>query len=58
MLTVAATAEKLGLKEPTVRKWIAERKMAHVKLGRSVRVPLSECERLIRNGTVPAREVR
>lgn len=55
MLTVADCAERLGLKEPTIRLWIAQRKIAHVKLGRSVRVPESEVDRLIRQNTVPAR---
>jgi excisionase family DNA binding protein len=62
MLTVAQSAERLGLKEPTIRLWIAQRKLAHVKLGASrrsvVRIPESEIDRLIRENTVPAREAR
>jgi excisionase family DNA binding protein len=58
MLTVADCAGKLGLKEPTIRLWIAKRKIAHVKLGRSVRIPATEVERLIRQNTIPARQER
>ncbi len=58
MLTVAEVAKHLGLKEGTVRLWISRRKIAHVKLGRAVRVPQEEIERLIRENTVPARPKR
>jgi excisionase family DNA binding protein len=44
----------LGLKEPTVRAWIYQGKIGHVKLGRSVRVTEAEVERLIRENTIPA----
>jgi excisionase family DNA binding protein len=58
MLTVADCADRLGLKEPTIRLWIAKRKITHVKLGRSVRVPEAEVARLIREGTIPVRSSR
>lgn len=54
MLTVAAAAVALGLKEPTIRLWIAQRKLAHVKLGRAVHVPETEISRLILANTIPA----
>ena len=54
MLTVADAAKELGLKEATIRAWIARRQLAYVKLGRSVRVPAEEITRLIKQGTVPA----
>ena len=34
-LTVRETAEMLGLKEPTVRKWVREGRLKAVKLGRA-----------------------
>jgi excisionase family DNA binding protein len=55
MLTVTEVANRLGLKPGTIRLWIAQRKMAYVKLSRAVRVPESEVERLIRENTIPAR---
>jgi excisionase family DNA binding protein len=58
LLTVAETAERLGVKIPTIRLWLALRKLEYVKLSRAVRVPESEVERLIRDNTIPARESR
>jgi excisionase family DNA binding protein len=54
--TVEQAAEKLGLAEATVRAWMAQRRIEYIKLGRAVRVPESEIERLIAAGTVPSRE--
>ena len=59
MLTVAQAANELGLKESTIRAWCLRRKnISFVKLGRCVRIPQSEVDRLIRENTIPAREVR
>ncbi len=57
LLTVAATAEALALKEPTIRMWIAKRRIGYVRVGRrAIRVPREEVERLLREGAVPAKE--
>lgn len=58
MLTVAEVAGRLGMKPATIRLWIAKRKLAHVKLGRNLRIPLVEVERLIAENLIPAREAR
>jgi len=58
MLTVAEAAHRLGVKEATLRLWIYQRRLGHVKLGRAVRVPESEVDRLIRENLIPAREAR
>lgn len=58
LLTVRETAEALGLRESTCRAWIAQRRIGIVRLGRAVRIPLEEVERLIAEGTVPARVPR
>ena len=55
LLTCAQAAEAMGLKEATVRVWIARRKLSFVKLGRSVRVPAEAIEEMIVANTVPAR---
>lgn len=57
MLTVAMAAERLGLKEPTIRLWVYQGKIGHVKLGRSVRIAEDEIARLIRENTIPARRL-
>lgn len=54
LLTCAAAAEELGLKEATIRVWIARRKLASVKLGRAVRIPADAVDEMIRQNTIPA----
>jgi excisionase family DNA binding protein len=58
MLTVHQAAERLGLRDSTLRAWIAQRRIAIIRLGRAIRIPAEELERLIREGTVPARRPR
>lgn len=58
LLTVAAVAEMLGLKESTIRAWVAQRRIAIVRLGRAIRIPVEETNRLIAQGTIPARQSR
>lgn len=54
--TVQQAAEELNLAAGTVRLWIAERRIGYVRLGRSIRIPKKEIERLLTRGFVPARE--
>jgi excisionase family DNA binding protein len=55
LLTVEATAVALGMKVPTIRRWMERRKIAYVKIGaRSVRIPQSEIHRIVEAGYVPA----
>lgn len=56
MLTVREVAERLGLRESTVRAWIAQRRIGVVRLGRAVRIPPEEVARLIAENTVPPRK--
>lgn len=58
LLTVAQVAEILGLKESTIRAWIARRRIGIVRLGRAIRVPVEETSRLIAEGTIPAKGPR
>lgn len=56
LLTVEQAAEALALKPSTIRAWILYRRLAVVRPGgRSVRVPVSEVERIITEGLTPAR---
>lgn len=50
MRTVDETAEQLALRTTTIRRKILERKIRFCKIGRSVRIPQSEIDRLIREG--------
>ncbi len=54
-LTIDETATALGLSRHTVRAWIAQRRLGHVRLGRSIRVPTSEVSRLLADNFRPAK---
>ena len=57
LLSVAEAGERLALTESGVRAWILRRKIGYVKIGRRVKIPLSEVLRLREENFVPAREV-
>jgi excisionase family DNA binding protein len=59
LLTAAQVAERLSIKESTIRAWLLGRRLARVRVGRrAVRIPASEVERIIAEGTIPARQPR
>ena len=54
LLTVREVADRLGLKESTIRKRIMQRQIAYVKPGlRAVRIPIEELERILAAGFRP-----
>lgn len=54
LLTVEQVAERLNLSPKTVRNWLGRRSLASVRLGRLVRIPSSDVERLLEEGLRPA----
>lgn len=56
--TVAEAAGELGLSVHTIRAWVAARRLAHIRLGRAIRIPAAEIRRVIEANTVPAVEER
>jgi excisionase family DNA binding protein len=56
--TVEQAADDLSVSVHTIRAWIARRKIAHVRLGRAIRVPVAEIVRLVEEGTVPVATAR
>jgi excisionase family DNA binding protein len=55
LITIREAAERLGLKESTIRKYILRRQIAYVKPSlRAVRIPIEELERILSNGLRPA----
>ena len=58
LLSVLQFANSLGVTPACIRRWILERKITTVKLGRLIRVPASEVERLVSSGLRPARPAR
>ena len=55
-LKVREVADALGLSVHTVRTWISQRRLAHLRLGRAIRVLPAEVETLLTNSAVPARD--
>jgi excisionase family DNA binding protein len=59
LLRVSEAAERWAVKESTVRAWLLARRISCVRVGkRAIRIPVAEVERLISEGTLPARERR
>jgi excisionase family DNA binding protein len=56
LFTVQQASRILQLSPHTLRAWIAKRKVGVVRLGRVVRIQLTEIERLIEQGQIPALE--
>ena len=52
--TVPEAARALGVSVHTIRAWIAQRRIGYLKLGRSVRIPQAEIDRVLRDAAVPA----
>ncbi len=51
LLTIPEFAKPLKVKNSCVRRWILERKISIVHVGRLVRIPKSELQRIISAGT-------
>jgi excisionase family DNA binding protein len=58
LLNVAEAAEMCHLKVSTIRRWIFNRRLPFVKLGRRVLLRSSDIEALIEQNIVPARDGR
>ena len=55
-LSVREVAGALGLSESTIRSWLAQRRLGFVRLGRAIRIPVEEVDRVLAQGAVPAKE--
>ena len=53
LLSITEFAARLRVTSACVRRWLLERKIASVKLGRLVRIPATEVDRLICVGMRP-----
>jgi excisionase family DNA binding protein len=56
--TVEEAATELNLSRATIRAWIAQRRLGHIRLGRAIRVPADEIRRVLEAGYVPAERKR
>ena len=57
LLKIREFCDALGLTEAAVRRWISTRRIATVKVGRLVRIPNAELQRIIQIGLRPARDI-
>jgi excisionase family DNA binding protein len=53
---VTAAAEEVGVSPFTIRAWVRQGKLGHLKAGRRVLIPLVELEKFISKNTVRARD--
>ena len=58
LLRVNEFAALLDVTPACVRRWLLERKIASTRIGRLVRIPREEANRLIEHGFRPARPAR
>jgi excisionase family DNA binding protein len=56
LLTISEFADALRIRPSCVRRWLLESKITSIHVGRLVRIPSSEVERILRVGTRPARD--
>jgi excisionase family DNA binding protein len=54
--TIPQAAWELNLAPGTVRLWVSQRRIGFVRLGRCIRIPAKEIQRLLSRGFVPAEE--
>jgi excisionase family DNA binding protein len=54
-MRIKVFAKRVDHAEKTVRRWVAEGKVGHIRYGRSIRIPLSELNRLNAEGHRPAK---
>jgi excisionase family DNA binding protein len=56
LLSLRDAATRLSIAVPTLRRWIRERRLAHVRCGRVVRIESNEVQRFIAQNRCPARD--
>jgi len=49
-LTIRQAAQRLGLQESTLRKWILQQRIGIVRFGRSVRLRATDIDKMIIKG--------
>jgi excisionase family DNA binding protein len=58
LLSVSEFSEALGVTIACSRRWLLERRITFTKIGRLVRIPATEIDRLIAEGMRPAKPPR
>lgn len=55
LLTVQEAAARTSYKDGTIRAWVNERLIPHVRIGHAIRIPEDALEQFIAANTVPAK---
>jgi excisionase family DNA binding protein len=55
LLTLKEAAERLTISLPTIRSWVAKRKIEVVRIGRCVRIREETIHNIIKQNTFPAK---
>jgi excisionase family DNA binding protein len=53
LLTITEFAEKLRVTPACIRRWVLERRVISIKIGRCVRIPREEAQRIVDAGVRP-----
>ena len=56
LVSIASAAKELAVSIHGLRRWVAERKIPVVRLGRRVLIKREDLDRLVEKNRVPARE--
>jgi excisionase family DNA binding protein len=56
LLSLPEVAAKLCIAVPTLRRWLRDKKLAHVRCGRAVRIESAEISRFIAQNRRPAQD--
>jgi excisionase family DNA binding protein len=57
LLSIPQFAELLGVTCSCIRRMVLDRRLSIVKVGRLVRIPITEFDRIVAEGTRPARQL-
>jgi excisionase family DNA binding protein len=57
LLKIEDFAAALRVKPSCIRRWILERRITTVKVGRLVRIPTGEVDRIVRSGLRPFQQL-
>jgi excisionase family DNA binding protein len=58
LMTIPEFADALNVTIACVRRWVLERRINTIRVGRLVRISPEECQRIVELGLVPARPQR
>lgn len=56
LISVQEAALRSSYKDGTIREWVNERRLPHVRIGRAIRIPEDALDAFIASNTIPAVE--